>query len=458
MEPDHLHNYKHLVKRKLAKLAPIFEHVKLGDFSSRLEIPKADDDFRPFYVGVQAMLEVIQKQLGELEDLNSKLRQKAEGASSKLLEVEFQNVQDEAILENIGEALIVTDQRGLVLICNHQAQEITGFSQQQLLGQDPALLFSLEDEQGQQMSPDQHPVRLSVQQGKKIAEICYFKHSVRGLFPISIISTPLFLEGQIMGGVTVFRDIAQERAVDKAKSEFVSLASHQLRTPLTAIKWESARLLEIWDNPAITMEEKKSCVQKIYVTNERMMDLVSSILNVSKIDLGTLAVEPVHVHLEDLADSVLNELVQPIQEKSLHVKKEFGPLPSVVADPQLMRIVFQNLITNAIKYTPAQGTLTCGISFGKNELLITVSDTGCGIPKEDYGKMFTKFFRSQDARTIDPNGNGLGMYIVKAIVEEAGGKIWFESEEGKGTSFYVTIPLAGMKNIPGIKGLTESYA
>lgn len=266
----------------------------------------------------------------------------------------------------------------------------------------------------------------------------------------------------LLGAIVIFVSMSIRRIivrVDLAKSEFVSLASHQLRTPLTVIKWHSSRLLETWDNKGLSTDTQKKYTEQIYKTNQHMLDLVSAILNVSKIDLGTLAVEPENVHIEDIAKDVLKELEVQIKEKSLKISADFkNPVPAIRADPKLMRILFQNLLTNAIKYTPKKGSVACNIELRDNDLLITISDTGVGIPPKDGQRIFGKFYRTEAARNMDPNGNGLGMYIVKAIVDVAGGKIWFSSKENEGTTFYVIIPLTGMKPKAGARGLAESYS
>jgi PAS domain S-box-containing protein len=365
----------------------------------------------------------------------------------------------DALVANIGEGLMAEDSRGKIIMVNKAFEDLLGWQAQEVIGQDVADVLFLEDEQGKAVLTKASPLNLAFVTGKKITADYFLVKKDKTRFLAAITSTPLVLEGKIAGAIKLFRDITEEKQIDRSKSEFVSLASHQLRTPLTVIKWHASRLLENWDKAETDKNEQKKYIEDIYFTTERMMELVSAILNVSKIDLGTLAIEPVHVHLEDLAEDVLVELDSKIKEKGLVMEKKFnGPLPSVSVDPQLMRIVFQNLLTNAIKYTPPGGKITCSISFERDALLISVADTGCGIPKKDYLKVFTKFFRTETARKMDPNGTGLGVYIIKAIVEQSGGKIWFDSQEGLGTVFYVIMPLTGMMRKEGVKNLSESYS
>jgi len=170
--------------------------------------------------------------------------------------------------------------------------------------------------------------------------------------------------------------------------------------------------------------------------------------------LGTLAIEPKPVNLQEIANGVLNELLPQIEKKELRIEKRYDKKPLVMnVDPQLMRIVFQNLLSNAVKYTPIDGRVSLKILKRESDVLIEVSDTGYGIPKSQQPEIFKKLFRADNVKEISPDGTGLGLYIVKSVVEQSGGRVWFDSTEGKGSTFYVTIPQEGMKKKEGTKGL-----
>jgi two-component system sensor histidine kinase VicK len=172
------------------------------------------------------------------------------------------------------------------------------------------------------------------------------------------------------------------------------------------------------------------------------------------VDLDVFIVEPEQVNFENVAESVLNELDVVIKKKELQLSKNFEKdLPLVAVDLNIIRMVFQNLLTNAVKYTPSGGDMTLNIKKDKNNIIISVTDTGIGIPKNAQSKIFTKMFRADNARVKDPEGTGLGLYIIKSTIEKTGGKLWFESEENKGSTFYVSIPLEGMKKKEGSKRL-----
>jgi signal transduction histidine kinase len=242
------------------------------------------------------------------------------------------------------------------------------------------------------------------------------------------------------------------KSLDAAKDEFVSIASHQLRTPLTALKGYTGMLLD--GDPGPINDKQREYLGEIKNANDRMIALITALLNVSRVDLGVFIVEPEPTDLVATAQSVLKELEGASDAKKMHMVTDFEKdLPFLNADPKIIRMIFQNLLSNAVKYTPPEGTITLSIKKDVPMVLISVADTGYGVPEDAQQKIFTKMFRADNARTKDPNGTGLGLYIIKATVEQTGGKIWFESKENKGSTFSVSLPLEGMKKKEGSKRL-----
>ncbi|MFA6529605.1 MAG: ATP-binding protein, partial [Patescibacteria group bacterium] len=240
--------------------------------------------------------------------------------------------------------------------------------------------------------------------------------------------------------------------LDVAKDEFVSIASHQLRTPLTALKGYTGMLL---DGDAGPVNEKQhEYLTEIKNANDRMISLITALLNVSRVDLDVFIVEPEPIDFKKVAEDVLKDLQMKIVEKKLTVETAFEKnIPIINADLNIVRMVFQNLLTNALKYTASGGKINISIKKDGANILIAVADTGYGIPKNVQSKIFTKMFRADNARVNDPDGTGLGLYIIKSTLEKTGGKIWFESTENKGSTFYVTTPIGGMKKKEGTKRL-----
>jgi PAS domain S-box-containing protein len=240
-----------------------------------------------------------------------------------------------------------------------------------------------------------------------------------------------------LGLVTVF-DIDDQKKLDQTKTEFVSLASHQLRTPLATFKWYIEMLLSggLGELP----QKPKEYVSKLCSVNEEMIGLVDTLLNVSRLELGKLVVEKKPTDIQEIVVSILTELSSQITKKNITIKKEYGSgFKNFESDPHLLRIAIHNLLTNAVKYTPEAGCVTITLGESLSGKVISVSDTGVGIPKSEQGKIFQKLFRASNVKDVSASqSTGLGLYLIKSIVENLGGKISFESEEGKGSTFTIT--------------------
>jgi len=233
-----------------------------------------------------------------------------------------------------------------------------------------------------------------------------------------------------------------ERHLSKLKSEFVSIVAHQLRTPLSALKWALSLFEETKEKiPA----DQKDLLQKMTVSNERMIRLVNDLLDAARIEEGRFVYNRTLITFEDLAKSVLATVKQKANQKKVTVtlQKPKETLPSILVDKEALGLALQNLVENAIHYTLPKGKVQItAMRSEDSSLLVSVEDTGIGIAKEEKERIFSKFFRGTNAIRLETEGSGLGLFIVKNIVEAHGGKIWFESTQNKGTTFHFTVPLS----------------
>jgi signal transduction histidine kinase len=218
--------------------------------------------------------------------------------------------------------------------------------------------------------------------------------------------------------------------------------SHQLRTPLSAIKWTLDSLLKSSDMGTLTTEQR-ALLMKAYEYNERIINLIRDMLGVDRIESGALGFSYLDLDIVDLVNNIVDEVGNESRRRNVAVVvKKDENLPKISVDPQKMRAVFQNLIENSLKYTKSGGTIT--VEFHSTDganMNITVSDNGIGIPKTQQANIFNRFFRADNAKVLDPEGSGLGLFIVKTIINRHGGDMSFDSEEGKGTTFHITLPL-----------------
>lgn len=232
---------------------------------------------------------------------------------------------------------------------------------------------------------------------------------------------------------------AELRELDKRKSEFLSIAAHQLRTPLSGLKWAMSML--IGGDVGPVSNEQKVLLMKSYEGNERMIGLVNEMLSANQIDTGTFALQTAATQVLDLIDNVLYEVLPSASKMHITIRFDHGDnaIPPLMIDPEKMRRVFQNLLDNAIKYSRPGGEVSISVSRAGSTVQFAIRDHGIGIPADEQTQIFSRFFRARNARKTDPNGNGLGLYITKNIIEMHRGKIWLESNENSGTTFYFTL-------------------
>jgi signal transduction histidine kinase len=224
---------------------------------------------------------------------------------------------------------------------------------------------------------------------------------------------------------------------------------------MSTINWYSEMLLS-GDVGKLTLKQRKYS-QEIYHASQRMVALVNALLNVSRLELGTFIVEPKLMNITKIAKNCLKDFSPQISKKKLKISQNYKKCESLMKiDERLVTIIFQNFLSNSIKYTKSGGRIQLKIDSGKDGLLISVSDNGIGIPKEQQKEIFSKLFRADNAKKMDPDGSGLGLYIVKKNVGYTKGNIWFESKKGKGTTFYAKLPSSGMIKKEGKKELILS--
>lgn len=236
-------------------------------------------------------------------------------------------------------------------------------------------------------------------------------------------------------------DVTKQKEIDIAKSEFVSLASHQLRTPIAGMRW-SAELL-LMDGAESLTKQQKRYVDRLLSNIHRMGNLVDDFLQVSRFDLGTRILQSEVVNIRDLLDDVILEQKVSSDSKKLKIEKMYdSSVNEIVTDENLLRMIVTNLYTNAIKYSRNEGNIDVSYHREIDKLIFEIKDNGMGIPAGEQSRIFTKMFRASNAVGEIPDGNGLGLYIVKKAVQVLEGRVNFISEEDSGTTFSVVIPIA----------------
>lgn len=230
--------------------------------------------------------------------------------------------------------------------------------------------------------------------------------------------------------------------LDQLKSEIISVAAHQLRTPLSAIKWTLKMLLD--EDAGVISEEQRGLLTKGFESNERMITLVNDMLSVDRLESGKIKYNFVPVQYESLVESLIQEVLPLAAKKSIRIelRRPEELLSKVKLDPDKVHDVLQNLVDNAIKYSKPDSTVRVTIEATKNDIITRIADTGIGIPKDQQDKIFTRFFRAANAVKNETEGSGLGLFIAQSVVRRHGGEILFSSEEGVGSTFTFTLPFS----------------
>jgi len=345
----------------------------------------------------------------------------------------------EALLSSIGDGVIMTDECGRIERINPVALSILGYTEKELLGKwYPKAIVSVSD-RGAPVGLIDRPISKAFLTGKSISEKMIYRRKDGRMVPVSVTISPMMIDDHPVGAIEVFRDITVEHEIDRMKSEFISLASHQLRTPLSAINTYTHMLLDGFMGP-LELPQKKA-LRTIVSASRRMNELISTLLNITRMESGSIAVTPKTINLCRIASEVHKELLHLATEKDIDLSLTLPKISvSTRTDALITKEILSNLVTNAIKYTPDNGRVNITVRSRQQESIFAVADTGFGIPVLSQDKVFTKFFRAHNVVSRETSGTGLGLYLVKGLTETLGGKIWFKSEENKGSTFYFSLP------------------
>ncbi|KPJ54721.1 hypothetical protein AMJ47_03760 [Parcubacteria bacterium DG_72] len=354
-----------------------------------------------------------------LEDVQEE-RNKAEEEKNKTL----------AIITNFADGVLVFDRNNNLLLINPKAEQFFRVNAKDII-----------------LKPISKLSRIS----SLTSLVKLYKKRTKGIFREELeIEENLILEVSIVpvvkgkeaaGSLVILHNVTREKLIEKMKSEFVSLAAHQLRTPLSAVKWILKTVLD--GELGELKKEQKEFLEDGYVSNQRMINLVNDLLNVARIEEGRYIYDLVLTDFKELVKPTIYYFRKECRKKKIKFlfKKTVKKIPKVLIDAEKMIIVLENIIDNAARYTFPGGKVEISLDCTAKEISFCVKDNGMGIPKNQQKNVFKKFFRGANVVRKETDGTGLGLFISKNIIEAHKGKIWFESEENKGTKVCFTIPI-----------------
>lgn len=357
----------------------------------------------------------------------------------------------QTILSSIGDAIMLIDGEYKITLVNPQAFYFLAMPLQDVVGKDLREVIKLWNGEKKEILPAEWPVEemfLTRSTVTTTLEDEIYLTTIRREKQIPVVLSVAPLSGGLSGGVIVIRDVTADRELDDAKSGFISVASHQLRTPLTSIRWYSEMLLSGDVGPL--NDAQKDFMTEVHGGAERLYQTVDLLLGISRVESGKIKTEKRPIDLGVFTGDIAKELASQIDEKGskLSILPPEGESIIVSLDPLTLRQVVLNLFSNAIRYTnPKDGIIEVAwrkneaAEGSKSEVVYSVRDNGIGISEAESSRVFSKFFRAENARAAIPDGSGLGLALVKELVESWGGKVWFESTEGQGTVFFFTVPV-----------------
>lgn len=374
------------------------------------------------------ILKQIKEKTEELETVRSALINMLEDAEEARKRAEEEKEKTMAVITNLADGLLAFSRNNFLTLINPQAEMYLEVKKDEVLGLFLKDLYSF---------PRFRPILDLL--GEKIRT--FFRKEVKIAEDLILEVSSIILFGakkEKSGFLVILHDITREKMIEQMKTEFVSIAAHQLRTPLSAMKWS----IDLLRDPRLSFDDKIDTLNKLYSSTERMIKLVNDLLNVSRIEEGRFVYQFKEEDIIEVVKEILEQVRPNAQRKGLKliVKFPYLKIPLIKLDKEKFSMALSNLLSNAINYSFPKGRIWVTVEEKEREVLISVKDEGAGIPKHQHSRVFTKFFRGANVIRMETEGSGLGLYITKSIIEAHKGRIWFESEEGKGTTFYFTLP------------------
>lgn len=375
-------------------------------------------------------------------DLSARLRTTyehlEEEVAARTAELKQQYLLDRTILENISYGVFVMDTEGTVTEANPAACKLLMLERSDILGKQEQDLFHF-FLKGKPVT-DEHPIRAMLDTKEHLERRMHLKQNDGSLLPIAVSVMPLSQVDTSTGSIAIVQDLREQNHIDEMKSEFISLASHQLRTPLSSVRWYLELLST--DTDAHFTDDQRSFLDQIDHAAKRMAELLDELMRIAHLEDGQIRTEWKTFDIAQWLRQISEEF-EPIAAKrgltsTLSIPDEEITISS---DPVLLHIVLQNFFTNAAKYSPTNTTVRLELKQQGEMLSIAVTDNGMGIPSEDQPHIFEKFFRAKNAKKSVVEGTGLGLYLSKMIIENLGGSLSFVSVPEKGTTFTMQLPM-----------------
>ena len=400
------------ISKPIAEMRTKTLAIAQGDYSGRIRIYGNDE-------------------LGQLADTINDLSTKVKEAQET---TESERQRLDSVLKHMSDGVIATDRRGKIIIVNNRAVDLLGLNREEAVGKSIMKVLDLSKEfTFRQLLETNEDLILHIDEGEGKADSI-----LQGEFSVIQRDT-----GFISGVVCVLTDITEQEKVEQERRNFVSNVSHELRTPLTSVKSYTESLQDgAWKDPDIAPQ----FLQVISTETERMIRMITDLLNLSRMDQGKLQLEREYVSMNDLFSHILDRFDMVLQseayrDKNYKIQRDLTQRTLWVdIDQDKITQVIDNIMNNALKYSPDGGTITCRLMETHNSVVLSITDEGMGIPRKDLQHIFERFYRVDKARARSMGGTGLGLAISREVLMLHGGRIWATSVENKGSTFFISLP------------------
>lgn len=363
--------------------------------------------------------------------------QECERLKDDLQYTAWQLARSKAILASIGEGMLVLDEQGKVTFFNEQAQKMMNWTIGEVIGKKLIEIWKLVDEKKEVYPWPEDPVNKVISTKKSVKESYNLMLSNEEIIIVEVTFAPIELNGKNIGTVVVFRDITSEVELQRFKDDFIAVASHELKTPLTGLRWESQKLLRK-ESEGLT-ERQLELASSIYGIAVHLVDMIEDLLNISRMESRQVEVEKVDI--AKIVSRIIDELSPVAEEKQVKVEMYDDHVGELELDSELLRHVFTNLLSNAIKYSHNGSAVHIRLKKDGDKFICEVQDWGIGISDQSKKLIFNRFFRATNAIDSGVPGTGLGLNLIKMIVEKCGGEIGFDSHESEGSLFWFWVPI-----------------
>jgi two-component system phosphate regulon sensor histidine kinase PhoR len=372
----------------------------------------------------------------ELRSLSKAIGEMGTQLRNKIEEISNEKDYLQTILKGMTEGVLVVDGRAHILMVNDALRQLLSLSSDVSDRMPVEIIRNAELEEA---------IRKAIRDGENISLELDLSKAGEKTIEVSVVSihtssTRMEQDGEgIRGAVAVFHDITRLKQLEKIRQDFVANVSHELRTPLTTIKGYAETLLD----GALKEDQAFQFVQVIQRHTDRLTKIVEDLLMLSKIETKEFQLKMETISLPNLMDDIIDFVKKPAEKKKISVSRhEILPSLAIWADRSYLEQILINLLDNAIKYTPEGGNVTVSaVEKDSKDIQFSIEDSGIGIPKEDLSRIFERFYRVDKGRSKELGGTGLGLSIVKHLVQAHGGRVWVESQLGKGSIFYFTLPI-----------------